>query len=155
MGGFFGTAWRTAAVLLGLLAVTIVIGVVVCTVFDIAPLRARSAVLPYAIWLVLGIFCGLFVYNGAGGWVLEAPGEGTDWTGNPAARQTGRVIVGISGAIIGALAFGAYTVFWSQGVNGEFFVPDSAPHSIVFFSAVFAAIAGTHHLLMPEQKRVP
>jgi hypothetical protein len=152
MGGLFGTAWRTAAVLLGLLAVTIVIGVVVCTIFDIAPLRARSAVLPYVIWLVLGVFCGLFAYNGAGGWTLEAPKEGTDWTAHPDARRTGRVIVGVSTAIIAALAYGAYAAFWSKGVNGEFFVPDSAPHSIVFFLAVLGAIAGTHHVLVPDHK---
>ena len=151
MGLVIRSAARTTAVLLGFLVAADIVGVIACTIFDIAPLRAGSAMLPYAIWLVLGAFCGLFAYNAAGSWSLDTRGEGTEWTGHALARQTSRVIVATSAILVAALVWTFHTIFWSKGVAGEFFVPDSAPHSIVFFLAVLGAIAGMHHVMLPEQ----
>jgi hypothetical protein len=64
------------------LAVFDLIGVIACFFFDVAgvlPLGigATSTLLFYAIWIVLGIFCGLLSYD-AGGKVGSASGTG-DW----------------------------------------------------------------------------
>jgi hypothetical protein len=149
MSGAIGTVWRTAAVLIVVLALADIVGVIVCTLFDITPLRFNSVMLPYAIWLVLGIFAGFFSYGFAGTWASPEVGEGIEWTAGPGAARTGAIIVATSGAVIGGLMVLFYRLYWSQGVAGEFFVPDSAPHSIVFFLAAFGAIAGAHFLLKP------
>lgn len=140
-------AAKTAVVLTGWLVVIDIVGVIVCTLFDIAPLRANSGLLPYAIWMVLGIFCGLFAYQGAGAWALaDRAGE---WSDQPDAFRAGNIIVATGAAWIGALMLFFRHIYWSAGVAGEYFVPDSAPHSILFGLCVLGAMAGTHFLLLP------
>ena len=84
------TFLKAALILLVFLVVADVIGVVVCTLIDVAPLRHKSSLLPYAIWLVLGIFTGLFAYNAAGAWA-STKAEGTSATADPGLeRASGR-----------------------------------------------------------------
>lgn len=147
MPGAPAVAAKTAAVLTGCLIVADIAGVIVCTLFDIAPIRAKSAVLPYAIWLVLGIFCGMFAYQGAGTWSLA--GKEGEWTDHPEAFHAGNAIVITSAAILTALLLLFRHIYWNAGVDGEYYVPDSAPHSILFALSVLCAIAGTHFLLLP------
>lgn len=140
-------AAKAAVVLILCLIVADVVGVIVCSLFDIAPIRAKSALLPYAIWLVLGIFCGLSAYQGAGTWAF-ADREG-EWTGHREAFRVGNVIVATGAGILAALLFLFRGLYWTTGVAGDYYVPDSAPHSILFALSVLAAIAGTHFLLLP------
>lgn len=147
MAGAPAVAAKTAAVLIVCLIVADVAGAIVCTLFDIAPIRAKSAVLPYAIWLVLGIFCGLSAYQGAGAWALaDRQGE---WTDHPEAFRAGNMIVATGAAILAALLILFRRIYWTAGVAGEYYVPDSAPHSILFALSVLAAMAGAHFLLLP------
>ena len=44
--------------------------------------------------------------------------------------------------ILAALAALFWKLYWSRDVAGEYFVPDSAPHSILFFLAVFGGMLG-------------
>lgn len=140
-------AAKTAVVLIVCLIVADVIGVIVCTLFDIAPIRAKSAVLPYAIWLVLGIFCGLSAYQGAGAWALAAK-EG-EWTDHAEAFRAGNLIVVTSAAILAALPFLFRRLYWTAVVAGEYYMPDSAPHSTLFALSVLGAMTGAHFLLLP------
>lgn len=140
-------AAKTVVVLAGWLVATDIAGVIVCTLFDIVPLRANSALLPYAIWFVLGIFCGLFAYQGAGAWAF-ADREG-EWSDQPGAFRAGNVIVATGAALLGALMLFFRHLYWTAGVAGEYFVPDSAPHSILFALSVLTAMAGAHFLLLP------
>ena len=144
-----GTVWRSAAVLIVVLVAADLAGVIICTLFDVAPIRAKSAVLPDAIWLVLGIFAGFFAYGFAGSWAGPEMEEGAEWSSSPDAGRIGGIIVATCGIITASLMFAFYKIYWSRGVGSEFFVPDSAPHSIVFFLSVFGAIAGAHFLLRP------
>ncbi len=141
-------AAKSVAVLLLCLIVADVIGVIVCTLLDIAPIRAKSALLPYAIWLVLGIFCGLSAYQGAGAWIfLDRDGE---WTSHREAFRAGNVIVATGAVMLAALLFLFRHLYWLGGVDGEYYVPDSAPHSILFGLSVLAAMTGGHFLLLPN-----
>ena len=117
------TFLKVAVILLVFLAVADVIGVVVCTLIDVAPLRHKSSLLPYAIWLVLGIFCGLFAYNAAGAWA-SAKAEGAaaadlDWSARPGARRIGSRIVAAGALVLAALAALFWKLYWSRGVAGE------------------------------------
>lgn len=140
-------AAKTAVVLVFCLIVADVIGVIVCTLFDIAPIRAKSALLPYAIWLVLGIFCGLSAYQGAGAWALA--GKEGEWTDRAGAFRAGNVIVLTGATILAALLLLFRHLYWTAGVSGEYYVPDSAPHSVLFALGVLVAMSGAHFLLFP------
>ena len=149
------TFLKAALILLVFLVVADIIGVVVCTLIDVAPLRHKSSLLPYAIWLVLGIFTGLFAYNAAGAWASTKP-EGAaatadlDWSARPGARRIGSRIVAAAALILTALAALFWKLYWSRNVAGEYFVPDSAPHSILFFLAVFGGMLLARTALMPS-----
>lgn len=146
---------KIAVTLLIFLVAADIIGVVVCTLIDIAPLRHESSLLPYAIWLVLGIFTGLFAYNAAGAWVSTrmkgaAANSDVDWSARPDARRVGGQTMAASAVILGALAVLFWKLYWSGGVAGEYFVPDSAPHSILFFLSVFGGMLVARVALMPS-----
>ena len=143
-----GVVWKSALVFLGCLVAADVGGVIVVTVIDILPLRFASAALGYAIWFVIGVFCGLYAYNFAGAWA-SPKGDG-DWSGRPGARLIGTGVLIVSALIIVGVAGLAYALFWSKGVAGEDYVPDSAPHSIVFLAAVLGAAVMGRFFLMPR-----
>lgn len=88
MSGAFAVAAKTAVVLIVCLVVSDVIRVVVCTLFDISPIRAKSALRPYVIWLVLGVFSGLSAYEGAGAWAFAVK-EG-EWADQARAFRAGK-----------------------------------------------------------------
>lgn len=147
MPGTMVVAMKTGVVLIACLIAASVVGAIVCTLFDIAPIRAKSALLPYAIWFVLGIFCGLSAYQGAGAWVL-ADREG-EWTDHGEAFPVGNVIVISGAAMLAMLLLLFRQLYWTAGVAGEYYVPDSASHSVLFALGVLGAMAGAHFLLLP------
>ena len=144
-----GVVWKSVLVFaVGLVAADIG-GAIVVTIIDILPLKFASAALGYAIWLVIGAFCGLFAYNIAGAWA-SPKGDG-DWTGRPGAGRIGLGVLIIGALVVAAVAWLAYAMVWSQGVAGEDYVPDSAPHSIVFLVAVLGAAVMARFFLMPGE----
>lgn len=143
------TALKSAIVLLACMAAAVVAGVIACTIFDVAPMRGRSGALPYAIWLVLGIFCGLIAYGSAGSW---ASGGNENWTEGEGARRTGRAILATGALLLAALTLLFHRIYWSQGVAGEYYVPDSAPHSILFFLSVLGGMVLAGFALGPGGK---
>lgn len=141
-----GLILRTAAVLILCLVVADIVGVFVCTLFDISPFEGAGAALPYAIWPVLGIFCGISAFAMAGAW--HSP-EG-DWMRRPEARRIATIILVTGAVLIRGLSLFFYRIYWSQGVAGEYYVPDSAPHSLVFFVSVLGAMAFCRYALTPK-----
>ncbi len=114
-------AAKTAVVLVFCLIVADAIGVIVCTLFDIAPIRAKSALLPYAIWLVLGIFCGLSAYQGAGARALA--GKEGEWTDRAGAFRAGNVIVVTGATILAALLLLFRHLYWTAGFPANIMCP--------------------------------
>ena len=145
-----GLVLKTVLVFVGCLLAADIGGVIVVTVIDILPLRFASAALAYAVWLVIGVFCGLYAYDFAGAWASPKGGEG-DWSGRPGARRIGTDVLIVGALVFAGVAGLADAIFWSRGVAGEDYVPDSAPHSIVFFVAVFGAAAMGRLFLVPSE----
>ena len=143
-----GLILKTVVVVLGCLVAADIAGAIACTVLDILPLRGASPAVAYAIWLVFGVFCGLIAYNIAGDW-SSPKGEG-DWTVRPSAGRIGAGVLVVSVLVVGALAALFYRIYWSQGVAGEYYVPDSEPHSLVFIVAVLGAMVAGRFVLMPK-----
>ena len=131
------TFLKSAIVFLLCLAIGDVVGVVACTIFDIAPIRGGSAALPYAIWFVLGVFVGFIALFGAGAWLS---GKGENWSDGPDGTALATRI--FLSALVISLAVGAFFwwLYWSRGVAGEYHVPDSGPHTIVYLVSALGAM---------------
>lgn len=141
---------KIVAAILGCLIVADVVGVIACLVIDVAPLRFKSAPLPYVIWFVLGVFTGLFAYNAAGSWI--SPDATGDWSEKPGAPRRGTLIVAVGAVVLIALGLLFHMLYWRRGVAGEYFVPDSAPHTIVFFASVGLSMLFFRWALMPQPR---
>ncbi len=148
-GAILVTALKSAVVLLVSMALAIVVGVIAGTIFDVAPVRGGGDGVAYAIWLVLGIFTGLIAFGTAGGWASK---DAEDWTTLPAARGTGRIIIVASAAVLAGLTMFFNRIYWSKGVAGEYYVPDSASHSILFFVSVLAGMVFASFALISDGK---
>ena len=145
-----GVIWKSVLVVLGCLVAADIAGAIAVTIFDILPLRFVSAALAYAIWFVVGVFCGLFAYNIAGAWASpKAEAGAPDWSTRPGASRIGAGVLVTSLVVIAALAALFYAIYWRQGVAGDDYAPDSEPHGLVFLVAVAAAMAAGRFLLMP------
>lgn len=130
---------KTLLVVLACLIAADVVGALACTLFDILDFTSNSPALSYAIWLVLGGFCGLIAYNVAGAW-SSPKGRWGDWSSAPGSKGIGTVILIVTVLVVVALAGLFYALIWTQGVAGDDYVPDSEPHSLVFFVAVLAGV---------------
>lgn len=150
------TALKAALVLAGWLVVADVAGVIACTVLDILPLRGVSTALFYVVWLVLGIFCGLLAYNSAGAWATP-PGpapDAADWSGRPGARTAGTIVLVAGVALVAALVAALHAWYWVPDIAGDYYVPDSRTHTIVFAVAVaLGLVAG--RFMMPGRSASP
>jgi hypothetical protein len=144
-----GIALRTLALMLFWLVLADVAGVLVCFVLDVAPLRYDSGALPYAIWFVLGAFTGFIAFGTAGEQTAPA-GEG-EWGTRQGARRSANIVVATGFALLPALGVLFNHLWWSRGVNGEYFVPDSAPHTITFFVAILLAMLIGRHAMVEER----
>jgi hypothetical protein len=148
-----GLILKTVVVALGGLVAADIAGAIACTIFDILPLRGVSGALAYAIWLVIGVFCGLFVYNTAGAWASPKAEAAGDWSARPGASRIGTGVLITSVVIVAGLAWLFYAIYWSHGVAGDDYVPDSESHSIVFFVAVLGGMAVGRFALMSDRAK--
>jgi len=146
---------RIFKVLLALLVTLIVfdvVGVIVCFVLDVAPLAEKSTALVYAIWFVLGVFCGLFSYFNAGGAIADG---GTYWYRKENATEVGTFVIAVAALLLLAMCGIGYAVAWSTNPLGVMFVPDSEPLSITFFAAILATMLFMRNLFKPIKSAPP
>lgn len=147
------TSFKSSVALVVWLVLTDIAGVVLLTVIDVLPLRFKSAALAYVVWLVFGVFCGLFAFNTGGRWALPLDYDdngANDWTGQPGAAWVGNVNVAVSVLVLAGLSVLFHRLYWSKGVAGEYYVPDSQWHTVVFFVSVLAGIFLARWTLMPK-----
>ena len=138
--------WKSAVALIVCLAVIDVIGVFACMWFDIKPFGGNSAALPYAIWFVGGVFAGVFTMIWAGSWISADEG----WMDRPEAPGIAARVLLTCAIILGGLSFFFWRIYWSQGVAGEYFVPDSMPHSLTYFLSAAAVLVAAPFVLKPK-----
>lgn len=139
---------KTLVVLVAWLVALDIVGVIACMIFDVVPLRGSSGALPYAIWFVLGAFAGFLAFATAGGWAAEA-GE-QDWMERPGGMAVGNRVLLSSLVILLGLAALFWRLYWSRGVAGEYFVPDSMPHSLTYFLSALAVFVAAPFILKPK-----
>lgn len=145
---------KIAACTLLYLAVFDIAGVAASFVFEVAGVAsfAVSAGLFYALWFVLGVFCGFLNYQTAGG-RADLKSEG-DWTNRVDASKTGLLVCGVAMFLLIGLSALFLRAFWSAGAGGDPYVPDSMPLTLTFFGAIAAATCLAHNVLRPAPKQV-
>jgi hypothetical protein len=148
----FGLIWKTVVVAVGCLIAADIAGALVVTLVDIVLPGANSPAFAYAVWLVFGVFCGLFIYSYAGGWSSPKP-EAGDWTATPGSTRLGTRVFIIGLVAIVGVGLLLYATLWSRGIVGEDYVPDSEPHSIVFLLSVIAGMAAGRFMLMSDPEK--
>jgi hypothetical protein len=132
-----GRALKVAIALTVCVIACDLVGVAACFFFDVMPLRESSAALPYAIWFVLGVFCGLFSYIGAGGWM--SPGQ-RNWIDDPRATATGGFIIAVTSVCLAASCVVCYRLWWRGDWLGDSYVPDSGALTLTFFGAILGSM---------------
>lgn len=143
------TFLKTAVAFLVCLALGDVVGVVACTIFDIAPIRGNSAALPYAIWFVLGVFVGFITAFAAGTWIA---GKDDKWDEGPRAAGIATGVFLSALAVSVALCILFRKLYWSQSVEGEYYVPDSKSHSITYLVSALAGMWLVRLVSKPQPK---
>jgi hypothetical protein len=105
--------------------------------------RKTSTALYYAIWFVLGVFCGLLCYFANSGEDPKRPDT-----------KTGLLAVLTTPLILGALCFLFYRLFWRLNMAPSVYVPDNEGLTLTFFITVAVAMAFTHHVETDKPTKV-
>jgi hypothetical protein len=126
------------------LAVFDVVGVVACFVLDVAPLRYGSFGLLCAVWLVLGVFCGLIAFSNTVQYLSKTPNELPDSVDG----KTGALVVWGTVLLLLGLSLLFHRLWWRfNWLGGDYFVPDGAVPTLTFFASVLAGMFLTRHVL--------
>ena len=127
------------------------VGVVAASfVLDVAPVRHKSNALFYTIWIVAGVFCGFITYY-TGGAMVSAEGKG-EWMERDGAGRAGLFVVLAMLFVLAGLSVLSYLLFWREGANSSYYVPDNAALTLSFFATVLASTVLAHKLLQPAAK---
>lgn len=128
---------------LGFLIAADLVGVAMSFFFDTFGGDSTSTALFYAIWFVVGVFCGLLIYLTAG---AAASPPSKDWTTQPRARRTAWLVILTTALILTALAVTFYRLQWRLGVDDGVFVPDSEPLTLTFFITILVSMIFFDHV---------
>ncbi len=141
-----------AGFLLGFYIVGMVAGVIFeldgASGFDLAPF--------FAMWLVLGAFCGIFGFMTAGGIAYPAK-TGGDWINQEDAKPAGWLVFKTTTGLLLGLSALLYVFVWRQDVEVNSFLPDNMPMLLTFFLTVGAASWLGYNMTGPNRpgKRAP
>lgn len=127
--------------------VSVIAGVVACSIFDILPLRGISVPLFYTVWLVAGVFCGLLGYNSAGG--ILSPKTDQDWSASAGSGKYGLAVIVLAGIVVAALWIVCVKFAWTGAGADDHYVPDNQAMSITYFVGMLGAMIGGHAFLRP------
>ncbi len=139
------------AATLGFLVAADLLGVAACFLFDVfGSERATSGALYYAIWFVLGVFCGVFIYS------LSDAFTSPETKGSKEQGDHGRaaVLVITSVAIVlTCLSVLFYRFDWRYSHADSVYVPDSESHTLTFFITILITLILANRTLAPEPKK--
>jgi len=140
-----------AAILAYLVAADLV-GVAVSFFCDaFVPERRTSTALYYAIWFVVGVFCGVLIYVTCGSFTSpEKKGDLMKWGDE---GQTGLLVILTTAAILVGLSILFYRLQWQYPRADSVYVPDSEPLTLTFFFTILASLIFTHKTFGPEPKK--
>jgi hypothetical protein len=129
-----------------------IVGVIVCLFFDILSLGDSDPSAYYAVWFVLGVFCGFFSYGTVGEIAsrkssvdgASQDGEFLGWTSREDSGRSGLLVILTTSVILGTLSVLFYLFWWQGSMEPTGFVPDSGPLTLTFFGAILASSIFLH-----------
>jgi hypothetical protein len=128
------------------------VGVVACFICDaFLSERRTSAALYYAIWFVLGVFCGLCSYLTCVD--VVSPDKKGDSGSSDHKTQMGLLVILTTALLLVILSILYYRLGWKYQEAYSVYVPDSEPLSVTFFVTVLASVIFTHKNIGPEPKK--
>lgn len=136
------------------LVVSVIAGAVASFVLDVLGVVSPdvSAAAFYALWFVLGVFCGLLNYNTAGR--LAYPKSKIDWTNQSDASKTGWLVCAISLLLLVGLSVLFFPIFWRDSISDHPYVPTSMSLTLTFFTAIVIATFLAQTVFRPSPKQV-
>ena len=132
---------KTIIILLACLAAADLAGILVCAMLGFAPLSSGRAPLPFAVWFALGVLSGLAAFGAV---------RAGERTASADPQKTMNLITAAAFFTLFALAVVFHAFWWGRGVAGEYFVPGSAPHTMLMLAATAFAIAIARVARMPK-----
>jgi hypothetical protein len=139
-----------AAGTLAFLVAADLVGVAACFFCDaLLAERRTSAALYYAIWFVLGVFCGLLIYLTCGS-ITSPEKRGLMSWGDQG--QDGLLVILTTTVILVALSILFYRLQWQYPRADSVYVPDSESLTLTFFFTILASVIFTHRTLGPDPK---
>ena len=138
-----------------------IVGVIVCLFFDFLSLGDSDLPVYYAVWFVLGVFCGIFSYETGGkiaspkSTVDGANQDGTnqDWTLREDSRRSGLLVILTTSVILGTLSVLFYRLWWQGSMEPTGFVLDSGPQTLTFFGTILASAIFAHKSMRTAAKK--
>lgn len=137
--------------LLGYIVVGNLLGVLICFIADVVPLRQSSSLLPYAVWFVIGVFIGFLSYAHIGGWITRK--DDIEWMDGDEFRWVGNLILGTTFVLLAALSGLFYIVFWKTNYEVSSFIPDSPPLTIMFFVTIVVSMLLAKTVFAPRKNK--
>jgi hypothetical protein len=139
-----------------------IVGVIVCLFFDILSLGDSDTAVYYALWFVLGVFCGLFSYDTGGSIASpKSSADGTDeqatnqeWTDREDSGKYGLLVILVTLVVLGALSVIFYRLWWQGSMEPTGFAPDSGPLTLTFFGAILASSIFAHKSFRTAPKKI-
>jgi hypothetical protein len=138
-----------------------IVGVLVCLFFDILSFGDSDISAYYAVWFVLGVFCGVFSYETGG--KIASPkstaegakerGTNQEWTSREDSRRSGLLVILTTSVVLGTLSVLFYLLWWQGSMEPTGFVPDSGPLTLTFFGTILASSIFAHKSLRTAAKK--
>lgn len=134
---------RKTGWVLGAFLIFDVVGVLLTLATDLLAMVNRywetSALLAYAVWFVVGVFCAVFIY---------AQTIKEDWE-SPAGRREGTLVTVITGVVAVGLGL-LSSLVWSTSGGGEPVAPDHRGVTITYLVTVVLVVALARFVLFRE-----
>lgn len=138
-----------------------IVGAIACLLLDIVSFGDSNTAAYYALWLVLGIFCGLFSYDTNGRIAcLKSNGDGKtadtafqDWASREGSGKAGLLVIFMTFVVMAALSALFNALLWDGGGEASGFVPDSRPLTLTYFGAVLATSIFMYRTMRAEPKK--
>lgn len=125
------------------LAVFDVVGALACLFLDF--IEEGNMGVYFAVWFVLGVFCGMLSYSTA----ADLASPKTPENG----RKAGLLAIFVTIVMVAAISLAFYSIWWRTGAEESYFMPASEPLALTFLFTVLASCIFAHRALGPTAAR--
>jgi hypothetical protein len=111
-----------------------VVGVLACWFLDFV--EEGNIGVFFAVWFVLGVFCGMLSYSTA-----------ADLPSPKMPEKAGRLAIFATFVMVAAISIGSYLIWWRNGMEESSLLPDGEALTLTFLLTVLASCIFAHKVL--------